>query len=212
MAKIDASLHEILAKWHDDPNKAVWDCHGTWVAYHKALESIAARAGITFDPPQIIEADGARRVAAICVVGHMESDQYGRTEWSIGEASPENYKIKSEKMPAYPWAMAEKRAKDRVILKLLGLHGQIYSEEESDDFKANGSVPASSRMSSASAKRVGIADWIKAKIAECNTEKDLDTLTDDLAAIRDALPAAWADPVTDFFENARNELQKGQST
>lgn len=31
--------------------------------------------------------------------------------------------------------MAEKRAKDRVILKLVGLHGYVYSEEESDDFK-----------------------------------------------------------------------------
>ena len=32
--------------------------------------------------------------------------------------------------------MAEKRAKDRVILKLVGLHGDVYSEEEADDFKA----------------------------------------------------------------------------
>ena len=31
--------------------------------------------------------------------------------------------------------MAEKRAKDRVILKLIGLSGDVYSEEEADDFK-----------------------------------------------------------------------------
>ena len=31
--------------------------------------------------------------------------------------------------------MAEKRAKDRVILKLAGIHGYIYSEEEADEFK-----------------------------------------------------------------------------
>ena len=36
---------------------------------------------------------------------------------------------------AYPIAMAEKRAKDRVILKLLAAHGDLYSEEEADDFK-----------------------------------------------------------------------------
>ena len=29
--------------------------------------------------------------------------------------------------------MAEKRAKDRVILKLIGLHGDAYSQEEGDD-------------------------------------------------------------------------------
>jgi hypothetical protein len=31
--------------------------------------------------------------------------------------------------------MTEKRAKDRVILKLLAAHGDLYSEEEADDFK-----------------------------------------------------------------------------
>jgi hypothetical protein len=31
--------------------------------------------------------------------------------------------------------MAEKRAKDRVILKLVELHGLVYSEEEADEFK-----------------------------------------------------------------------------
>ena len=32
-------------------------------------------------------------------------------------------------------AMAEKRSRDRVILKLLSLHGALYSEDEADDFK-----------------------------------------------------------------------------
>ena len=51
------------------------------------------------------------------------------TEWSFGEASPYNNKN------GYPYAMAEKRAKDRVILKLIGMHGDTYSEDEADDFK-----------------------------------------------------------------------------
>jgi hypothetical protein len=37
--------------------------------------------------------------------------------------------------------MAEKRAKDRVILKLVGLHGLLSSEEEADAFKT-GAVSA----------------------------------------------------------------------
>ena len=32
--------------------------------------------------------------------------------------------------------MAEKRAKDRVILKLIGLHGYIYSDDELEDTEA----------------------------------------------------------------------------
>ena len=36
---------------------------------------------------------------------------------------------------SYPYAMAEKRAKDRVILKLIGVAGFVYSEDEADAFK-----------------------------------------------------------------------------
>ena len=59
------------------------------------------------------------------VVGRMGE----RSEWSIGEAASYNNKN------SYPFAMAEKRAKDRVILKLVGLHGDVYSEDEADAFK-----------------------------------------------------------------------------
>lgn len=105
---------------------------GTWVAKHSALEVAAAKAGIRFDLPTILEAHGGEGVAAVCVQGQMGD----RFAWSIGEASPKNNKN------AYPWAMAEKRAVDRVVLKLLGIHGLLYSEEEADDFKARPSEPA----------------------------------------------------------------------
>jgi len=98
---------------------------GTWLAKHSALEAAAVKAGVRFDMPTIVEANGAEGVAAVCVQGEMS----GRFEWSIGEASPRNTKN------PYPYAMAEKRGKDRVILKLLGLHGLVYSEDEADDFK-----------------------------------------------------------------------------
>lgn len=104
-------------------NDDLWNCHGTWVAYHRALERIAAEQKIAFQPPTVLEATSPS--VAICVFATLGD----RTEWSIGEAAPNNNKN------AYPWAMAEKRAKDRVILKLLDLHGLVYSEEEADDFK-----------------------------------------------------------------------------
>lgn len=123
--KLDERLVGILKAYHPDPRAALWDCHGTWVIYHKDCELIAAKNGITFDPPQVLDSDGAAGVVSMCVTGRLGD----KVEWSIGEAAPKNNKN------AYPWAMAEKRAKDRVILKLLGLHGEIYSEEEADDFK-----------------------------------------------------------------------------
>lgn len=121
--KIDPTLEAIL-KEYECSKDDIWDCHGTWVAYHRTLEKIAAKAGIKFDAPVVIEGNSAASVATLCVTGRMGE----RSEWSIGEASPKNNKN------AYPFAMAEKRAKDRVIIKLVGLHG-VYSEDEADDFK-----------------------------------------------------------------------------
>jgi len=136
MAKqLDPRIAETLKKYGATKDD-LWDCHGTWVVYHAALERVAAVAGILFAPPMVLEADGDKRCVALCVTGELG----GRAEWSIGEASPHNYIVKG-KMQAYPYAMAEKRGKDRVILKLIGLHGMIYSEEEADDFKSGGPPP-----------------------------------------------------------------------
>lgn len=126
MAKpLDPRIAAILKDYELAPKDALWDCHGTWVMYHRYCEIIAAKAGVKFDPPQIVEANTPDKIVVICVTGRMGD----RSEWSFGEAAPSNNKN------AYPYAMAEKRAKDRVILKLVGLAGFVYSEEEADDFK-----------------------------------------------------------------------------
>lgn len=121
--QLDGKIAEVL-KQYGFGKDACWDCHGTWVVYHRALEAIAAKAGITFDNPYPMEAKGVEKCVAICVTGNLGD----KSEWSIGEAAPANNKN------AYPYAMAEKRGKDRVILKLIGLHGLVYSEEEADAF------------------------------------------------------------------------------
>lgn len=121
--KLDHKIGDIL-KTHGFGPEAAWDCHGTWVVYHNVLEQIAAKSGIEFLAPLPLETNGAAKSVAICVTGSLKD----RSEWSIGEASPANCKN------AYPYAMAEKRGKDRVILKLIGLHGLAYSEEEADSF------------------------------------------------------------------------------
>jgi hypothetical protein len=104
---------------------ALWDCHGNWIIKHKALEKIATSAGITYSDCTVYAPQQGQDCFAVSLIGHMGD----RSEWSIGEASPKNSKN------SYYYAMAEKRAKDRVILKLLGLHAYIYSEEEADEFK-----------------------------------------------------------------------------
>tara|TARA_B100000212_G_C27334327_1_gene516163 strand:- start:123 stop:977 length:855 start_codon:yes stop_codon:yes gene_type:complete len=123
--KVPEKVGEELRKLGLTPEEAGWDCHGTYVLLHKALEKVAASKGIKFDEPKIINADISAKEVVLLVTGHMDD----KSEWSFGEAAPYNSKN------SYPFAMAEKRAKDRVILKLVGLHGDVYSEEEADEFQ-----------------------------------------------------------------------------
>ena len=126
---MDDAILETFKKLKLDPNKQTWEVrHGNksvTCILHKALEKIAAYHKIRFDAPAMIANDPDKKVAAMCVTGHLGD----RSEWAIGEASPSNNKNN------YPYAMAEKRAKDRVILKLLNLAGDYYSQDEADEFE-----------------------------------------------------------------------------
>ena len=56
MAKpLDPIIEEVLNRYDIDPRRALWDCHGTWVIYHKYVELIGMKAGVHLDPPRIIE-------------------------------------------------------------------------------------------------------------------------------------------------------------
>lgn len=103
-------------------NEATWDCHGIPIVYHEALERIAEHVGITFEVPTTIESKLEKGIFCCHYVG-TDGDKIAE---SYGEATPQNNKN------AYASAMAEKRAKDRVILKLIGLSGQVYSNDEAD--------------------------------------------------------------------------------
>lgn len=164
MAKIDPRLVELLKQYGED-NTSIWDCHGTWVAYHAAVERMAARAGILFDKPDMIVNDHTAKTVVVCV-GATKGDL---REWSFGECSPSNNKN------AYPYAMAEKRAKDRVALKLLGMSGLVYSEEEADDFKA--SKPAPVEKAEADKPK---ADDAPKPITAAEQKRQLAAINDDL--------------------------------
>jgi hypothetical protein len=135
---------DIVAKFkeHDVPlsQNDVWSIQGNRVLKHKALERLAAKLKIRFDHPHVVRSE--RDECVLIVMGHLG----GYSDWSTGEAQPKNCKN------AYPYAMAEKRAKDRVIIRLVGL--EAYSEEEADDFRH------------APAKNVG--DDVAQKIAKAN--------------------------------------------
>ena len=98
---------------------------GNLIITHKACEKIARQEKIVFDMPKILSSEN-NNVAILCSATWGDT-----TEWSIGEASPKT------SFNIYYFAMAEKRVKDRLILKLIGVYGDIYSEDESDEFRRN---------------------------------------------------------------------------
>jgi hypothetical protein len=125
MAKPSKAVTEFMAKYNIASDE-IWEVHGsTWVVKHKALERVAVEVGVVWLRPSVQLCDPAAKTAVICAFGKLGD----REEWSFGEASPANNKN------SYPVAMAEKRARDRVILKLLVTHGALYSESEADEFE-----------------------------------------------------------------------------
>ena len=129
--QLSSQAIDILKKFGIDPREALWDCHGQYVIYHRYLEQVALRAGIRFGMPTVLDINQKEKSCCLLVEGWIQQKD-GKPPiaiWTIGEAATYNNKN------SYPMAMAEKRAKDRLVLKLIGLHGEVYSEDEADDFK-----------------------------------------------------------------------------
>jgi len=95
-----------------------------YIITHDACQKIGDMEGIIFGPPQILNSEQS-------FVRMVISAKKGEVlMWSIGEADTKNCKN------LYFGAMAEKRGKDRVILKLINAYEYgIYSDVEADDFK-----------------------------------------------------------------------------
>ena len=95
-----------------------------WIITHNACEKIADKEDIQFSPPQI-HADNNTDVA---MIGSAKKGE--KVIWSTGEASPRNNKN------PYNWAMAEKRLKARLTLKIINAYEYgVSSEVEADAFK-----------------------------------------------------------------------------
>ena len=95
-----------------------------WIISHDACEKIADMEGIIFGPPQVLNSEQN-------FVRMVISAKKGEVlMWSGGEADTKNCKN------LYIGAMAEKRGKDRVILKLINAYEYgIYSDVEADNFQ-----------------------------------------------------------------------------
>ena len=143
---------------------------GKWIITHDACEKIAEIEGIVFDPPVIVNyqptiiTENGEKVqqvkwgkqfwkpawagtcqkktgdVALIVTGYKtENPDY--KIWTTGEANALNCTAE------YYMAMAEKRAKDRVILKLINAYEQgIYPDVEADDFQKHDKPPTEKQL------------------------------------------------------------------
>ena len=95
-----------------------------WIITHDAVEKIADMESIEFHIPQVFRDNNSN----IAFLG--EATKGDKKVWSTGESSSFNNKN------PYNWAMAEKRLKDRLTLKIINAYEYgIYSDVEADDFK-----------------------------------------------------------------------------
>ena len=119
---------EELAKKYNLEKTDFWEMKfggkSMWIITHDACEKIADNEEIQFSPPQI-HADNNTDVA---MIGSAKKGE--KVIWTTGEASPRNNKN------PYNWAMAEKRLKDRLTLKMINAYEYgVSSEVEADAYK-----------------------------------------------------------------------------
>lgn len=209
----DKQIAEVLGKYDEPVQGNVWRVQGNAVIYHKTLERIAVKARIAFDPPTVLRAE--RDEAVMLVTGRMGD----RSAWSVGEAIINvNYRV-SGRQAAYVWAMAEKRAKDRVILKLIELHGLLYSEDEADDFREGRPAPApetngkpandngNGRVSAYRARKDGRWEPLIAGLRSCSTIDALQRWHDDHEGEIGELPEIWRDELREEYSSKYHEIK-----
>lgn len=198
MGKPSQDVMDFMAKYKVDSDE-IWEVHGsTWVVKHKALERVAVEVGVTWDAPTVVTCDLANKIAVICAFGRLND----RMEWSFGEAAPANNKN------SYPMAMAEKRARDRVILKLLVTHGALYSEAEADEFSEQ-SPAKRGELPKKDAK--GVYTKLQAEIQSAVSRDQLKEWGKANADRIKVLPEDWQDILRLQFEEQMSDLRNREA-
>ena len=169
-----------LPEHANDNDKDFWSCHGNWILKHDGCEKIANKENIVFDVPSG-NMDVSPNVALLisgrmCILEDDGTEIEVKEAWSLGEACARN-----TKMP-YWWAMAEKRGKDRVVLKLINAYEQgIYSSTEADEWNQMAkSLDKSKQKDSVSTEPAGVTDGASTDDANATTTEQPSFDDDDI--------------------------------
>jgi len=120
---INPVVEKVLKELKFNPDDCLWKKHSAICMKHRYIEIAGQEKGVLIQSLDEVVKDSANGVVAIKCTASL-----GKTKViTYGEASPKN------NTNSYPFAMAEKRAIDRAILKLIGIHGFVYSEDEVEE-------------------------------------------------------------------------------
>ena len=116
-----------------------WCIGKNYIIFHNALTKIAKIEGIVFHKPQVEILYNDSNFFGVAMMGEAELDGY--KIWTSADSTKENT------MAKYYFNMAEKRLRDRQVLKLLDLYEYgLYSDVEADAFKKQPSQPTETKL------------------------------------------------------------------
>ena len=150
------SLEGYLKKLKTDGG--MWEFKpGKWIIKHLEVEGLAQHYNIETNI-DLVHCDLDKDVAVVKAVALHKTKKF----ITLGEASPKNNQFE------YPVAIAEKRAVDRAILKALGIHGNVYSDQEMPNEKPNNNENTGIKLDH--------ADIIEQRIKTCTHQANLEQL------------------------------------
>ena len=131
--------------------------NGKFIIKHLEVEGLAQHYNIETNI-ELVDCNLDKGCAVVKATAQHKTNKYH----SFGEVSPQNNEFD------YPVAVAEKRAVDRVILKALGIHGNVYSDQEMPNEKPNNNENTGIKLDH--------ADIIMQRIERCTHQANLEQL------------------------------------
>ena len=138
-------------------NGGMWEFKpGKWIIKHLEVEGLAQHYNIETNI-DLVHCNLDKDIAVVKAVALHKTKKFT----TLGEASPKNNQFE------YPVAIAEKRAVDRAILKALGIHGNVYSDQEMPNEKFNNNENTGIKLSHADV----VLERIKTVTHQANLEQ-----------------------------------------
>ena len=159
---------------------------------HRYIEIAGKHKGVSIDNLEEVEKNSDMGVVAVKCTASLGKSKV----ITYGEASPKNNKN------SYPYAMAEKRAIDRAILKLIGVHGFIYSEDEVDSSMDNLLYKATAKDAINDKKEISLENRISAIEAHFDSKKP------DLTTIKNLIVKLKSDKKRNYPDFVKTEYGK----